>query len=233
MGWGWLKGLAGIGSIIAAPFTAGTSLSWLPAALGGASVAGGLLEGRKGARTQTTSQTPGQFGEIGELLKQKYQQKLTSPSALPAGYETTGIGNINQTYDLINESLRNKLTSRGLTGSPNEAAVMGRSELQRGGDIVRFQNQLPLLERDLQEQDLANAMKLYYGGTGTETVLPGSALGSGLSQGADILAYLYGSGAFGGGGGSIATAPSRNPLPQLPRGARTIPPWLIPQPGGG
>jgi hypothetical protein len=51
MGWGSILG--GIGSIAAAPFTGGTSLAWLPAAIGaGGAVADALGQGRAAGRVQ-------------------------------------------------------------------------------------------------------------------------------------------------------------------------------------
>ena len=43
-----IKPLTAVGAVAAAPFTAGTSLSWLPAALAGGSVASGELPGGGG-----------------------------------------------------------------------------------------------------------------------------------------------------------------------------------------
>lgn len=48
-----LKVGGAIGSVVAAPFTAGTSLAWLPAVLGGASAAGSLIGAKKTASTAT------------------------------------------------------------------------------------------------------------------------------------------------------------------------------------
>lgn len=228
MGFGkWLKGLAGIGSIIAAPFTGGTSLAWLPAALGGASLAGGMLENTKGARTGTVSPTTDPaFTNLRDLLISRSTSKLNSPTSLPPGYENQGISNINSIHDLIGQSLQNKLTQRGLGGSPNESSVLTKEAIGRGGDISRFSNSIPLLELDYQNRDIDQATNLLGMGMGKETVYPGSALGGGLSQASDLLGYLYASGAFGGNISGSAT------LPQLPPSARSIPPWLIPQPGG-
>ena len=39
----FLKGVGAVGSAVAAPFTAGTSLAWLPGVLGGVAAAGGVL----------------------------------------------------------------------------------------------------------------------------------------------------------------------------------------------
>lgn len=51
-----LKIIGGIGSIAAAPFTAGTSLAWLPAALGGASMVGSLMDRGKGGPSPTSTE---------------------------------------------------------------------------------------------------------------------------------------------------------------------------------
>lgn len=195
MGWGsWLKVLGGIGGAAAAPFTGGTSLAWLPGVLGAAGVAGGALESR------------GSTGLRGELVS-RATDKLNSPTALPEGYESTGISNINSIHDLIGQSLQNKLTQRGLGGSPNESSVLAKSELARGGDISRFSNSIPLLELDYQNRDMNSAANVL-GAAGNGST---SNVGSGIMSAVEMLAELYGSGAFGGGKKKTTAVPQYDP----------------------
>ena len=77
-----------------------------------------------------------------------------------------------------------------------------------------MQQQLPLIERQFQQEDLASALQLLgMGQQGSKTVtegnLGGSRLGGGISGLASMLGFLYGQGAFGGGGGYGPTGSPR------------------------
>lgn len=211
--WSGLAKIGGaIGSIAAAPFTAGTSLAWLPAALGGVSALGGLLENTKGARTgtQTGTQTttPGenpQFANMGNLLRSLYERRLNADVPLE-GYEASGLQGINDAFAGVQQNLDANLTSRGLATSPVAGAAQSNLQAARGGQMAQFLNNLPLLRRQLQDQDIAQASAFYSAQprptTTTQTgtfVQPGSAGGSAFSSAAEMIAYLAGKGLFGGG----------------------------------
>lgn len=175
------KTIAGVASI---PLTGGATAPWvIPAAIGAAGIGGAL------ANRQPKAQ-----GQIRNLLFQHIQDRLNQPSALPAGYESQGIQGINHTYDVARQSAGNDLTARGLSTSPVAGAVMGASNDARAGDISRFQTSLPMLNRQMQDQDLGLASQA----AGMPT--PPSALGGAFSDAGSMLGFLIGNGAFGGGG---------------------------------
>lgn len=173
---------------------------------GGASLAGGALANR-GSQTQTSSTTPtmdpAYAGLQGQVLKM-IQDRLTGGS-LPPGYESGGIQNINRSYDLVKQSQANDLTARGLGTSPIAGSVDATRDFRRAGDIGTFQTQLPLVQRQLQNQDLSAASGILGLGRGTTGTSTGTAEGGGGAAGAfgslaQYLGYLINRGTFKGGG---------------------------------
>lgn len=201
----------------------------IPAIIGAAGTVGGaLLNKSKTTNQQSTSNqsstattTPVEAPEytgLRDLLIKQATDKLNAPSALPAGYEEGGIGSINSTYDLIRQKNANNLVARGLSASPVAGVVDASTEMSRGGNIAGFRSNLPLIQRELANEDWQKAFSIFGArpigstttGTGTinttgSVTVPGSPLGGGLTSMAGILAYLYGRGAFGGG--TPASAP--------------------------
>ena len=172
----------------------------IPAIAGIASLLGGIFGNKKKTQTSSTVQTldPAFQGIQGLLMKQ-IMARLTNPSKLPTGYEAGAISGINNTYGLAQQSLDNRMTARGLGTSPIAGAGETNMQLGRAGEISRMQAGLPLIERQLQDQDLAAAQALLGLGRGQTTTqtMPGNMLGGGAQSLSSMLAFLYGSGAFG------------------------------------
>lgn len=171
----------------------------VPIAMAIGSAISSYLANRK--KTQTTM--PSVSKELQPLQNQLIQmamERINSPTALPKGYETGQIGNINTAFDLIGQSQANNLTARGLGTSPVAGAVDAARENNRAGQIVKMQQTLPLLEKQLRDSDLAWAQSLLGLGAGQTTTTSGNALGSAASSLMDILAFYYGQGMLGGGG---------------------------------
>jgi hypothetical protein len=173
-----------------------------------ASFLGGLFANKHKQTSTTTPTTAPAYQGLEGLILKSIQQRLASPTGLPAGYEAGGIKNINNTYDLINQARENNLTARGLAGSPVAAAGDTRASTARAGDIVNFQSTLPLVQRQLQNEDLGlagNVLSLGRGTTSTGEASGGGGLAGGFTNLAQLLGFLYGKGAFGpgaaGGGG--------------------------------
>lgn len=151
---------------------------------------GGILNNRAGARTSTNAPTfAPEFTGLRDLLVQQTQNRLSS-GGLPAGYEAGGIQNINQIAGLVNQSKQNDLTSRGLGTSPVAASVFGRGEDARASDIAQFTNSLPLVQRQMQNEDLGLASHVLGLGRGQTNVGAGSAAGAGFTDAASMLAWL-------------------------------------------
>ena len=163
----------------------------IPAALAGLSFLSGL---GKNKSTQTSTTTPTfdpAMDPLKNLALQFAQKRLSSPSGLPPGFEANGISRINETTDLIGQSIGNRAAAAGVSGGPSEQYAHNIADINRGGQINTFRTGLPLLERDLQNQDLAQALSILSMGRGTSTTGETSS-GGGVSGGLDGLASMLG-----------------------------------------
>lgn len=176
----------------------------IPLALGGLSFLGGALGNRKRTQTQTSttrsSTTPEAEG-MNQMLMEMIRSRLRGSADL-SGYSAEGIKGINDTFGDVSTALSADLTARGLSDSPAAGAPLSRLAVGRGGAISQFRNSLPLLQRELQGDDLGMAARLYAmqprttTTTGTATQ-PGNMLGGGFSSMGLVLADLFMNGAFG------------------------------------
>ena len=117
---------------------------------------------QSGTTTQTGTQdykdtsmpqyTP-EMARIMDYLMSTMRNRLQSSTDL-SGYQTQGLQNINQGADLKRRVMENMLASRGLSASPTTANSISRIESGRIGDQMSFLNQIPLLQRQLQGEDL-------------------------------------------------------------------------------
>ncbi len=173
----------------------------------GAGLAGGLSNTAK-ARTGTSTVSPTvapAYQTLADMLRKRAEARLGSKFPI-AGLEATGIQNVNDAYKGSEAALDASLTSRGLGTSPIAGNAVANLETSRAGDIASWLNQLPMIQRDMENQDFQQAQGLYETGLGktSTSTEPGSAVGSGIGSAAEMLAYLNGQGAFGGkGGGGI------------------------------
>lgn len=177
------KTVLGIG---AAPVTGGASL--IPLGLG---VAGDILSNTKGARTTTSTPTiTPEYKTLADLLRGRAEQRLRSSTDL-GGYAASGISGINDVYGNVGQTLNNSLTARGLATSPVAATVDTNLQTARAGSIAQLLNSLPLLQRQLQNEDMSAALGLIDNlGRGTTSVGPGSALGAGIGGAGQALGHL-------------------------------------------
>jgi len=183
----------------------------------GAAILSFLAGTQKNKQTQTSTTSPvgdPAYTPLQSALLSQAMQRINSPSALPAGYETQGIGKINDTFSAINQGIGNRAAAQGVSGGPTEAYARNISDLNRGGQIAGFQTNLPLLERSMRNEDLGFAANVLnsqrYGTSTTGTSTSGGGLGGGLSGAAGILGFLYGQGALGGGAKGGGTSGGMN-----------------------
>jgi hypothetical protein len=173
----------------------------IPIAVSAASAyAGSRASKSKSTSTSTPTLSP-QFKPLQDLLLQQAMSRLQNPTSLQ-GYESQGLSGINKTFGLGDMALQARLRARGLGRSNIAGAADARLEGDRLGQISQFQNGLPLLQRDLQNQDLQFGQGLLGMGRGTTTTGTASSGGGakgGLEDLASILGYFMGQGAFGGG----------------------------------
>lgn len=192
-------------------------LPLVPLGIGlGASLLGSLLGKKKPQTTTTTgtsTTTPSFDPAVSPLLGPLVQaglSRLRNRGGLPAGYESSGIGAINQTFDTIGQGLTNKLVGSGqiAAGGNNAAQAVLRGNLEgaRGGSIANFLTNLPNVARDFENQDMAQALAILGLGRGSTTQSTGTsttpgqstmeALGAGFGDFGSILGFLASQGAF-------------------------------------
>lgn len=85
--------------------------------------------------------------------------RLTSPEgSLPEGYRAEGLRNINQASDINRSAMTQNLLSRGLFGRQGggEAALAQN----QANEQTSFLNSLPLLQRQMQNEDIGLASEL-------------------------------------------------------------------------
>lgn len=160
-----------------------------PTLLGGVA---GAIGGTRGGRTTTAGpvELP-QYAGLSDSLRSQIMSRLNSSTNL-AGFEAGGIQDINSTYDAAKIGLDADLTSRGLATSPAGAAPLSQFQQSRAGDISRFRNTLPLVQRDMQAQDIGIANQLYQNaGLGRESTEAGGVVTGALDNMASQLGYMY------------------------------------------
>jgi hypothetical protein len=172
--------------------------AWVaPAILTAGSLLGGLFANKAQQQTTSSSLDPA-YSPLQAALMQSIMARLGQPSALPATYAASQTGKINKTFNLAGQTLQNRMTASGLATSPVAGAGQAMLQTGRAGAIASMQNNLPLLERQLQTQDIQLGQGLM--GTAprtTTTTQPGNVAGGGLTSMMNMLAYLYGKGALG------------------------------------
>jgi hypothetical protein len=173
----------------------------IPLITSGLSFLGGLVGNKQKSATSRN------YGPLQQQLLDLIRKRLSGSADL-SGYTSGGIQDINRTYDTIAQSQSNDLTARGLGTSPVAGAVDATRQNARAGSIAGFRNSIPLLQRQLQGDDLGLAASLFGGRTSTGE--SGGGLGGGFDSLSTMLGYLMKSGAFGrgGGGSSVGYQPN-------------------------
>jgi len=170
---------------------------------GGSSIVGGALanKAKQGSTSTTTPTYDPQSQALRDLVYKQISDRLTGPGADLSGYTTSGLQDINKAYDASATATNNNLAARGLSRSPVAAAVDANRNLARAADIGRFTSSIPLLQRQLQTEDLGLAQNVFNSGrgstgTGAATTTEGGGAGGAFSNLSQMLGFLIGSGAF-------------------------------------
>lgn len=178
----------------------------IPAILAGLSALSGGFANRDQNQTgtQTTSGTttptydPTAQG-FRDTLIQKYLSLIGQDPNL-TGYTASGISDINRNTDLQMQNLIGNLSARGISGPALEFAK-SNLENNRYADVTKFQQGIPLLSRQLNQDLLSKAVGLFntipYGTSSNQTMtstgkVQGSPFGGAVGNLANTLAFLYG-----------------------------------------
>lgn len=135
-------------------------------------------------------------------------------------YEAQGEQQINQNSKLADQVSQNTLASRGLEYSPTAAVTENQNQLSRIGQISQFQNSIPLLQRQLQQQSLSGLVSAFSALPTNRSVTGSSSQSSsssGTSTGVNTQSGNPTAGLFGGLGAGLA-AGANNPYSWNPFG---------------
>lgn len=178
------------------------------AVMGGLALANYFANRKK--KNQTTTTTPTldpAYKPLQDALIPNIMNRLNNPAQVPRQYTQQGLATIDRTHRLTQQRSNNDLTARGLASSPIAAAVDRSNNNARTSDMVQFQNSVPLLAREWQNEDLQRALQLMSMGRGQKSEFNdgSSALGNTVGSLAGMLGWMYGNGMLGGGGGPKAS----------------------------
>lgn len=183
----------------------------------GGNILGNLFGGDKSEQSSSTNQTTNstgtstptwdpRFGPLLRMLLGRTSSTLSRGSSLPPGFETNAAEEINAGFAGPRQNLEASLAARGLADSPIAGSALTNLEVARGAKLGDLGVQLPLLERQLSQEDLANALQVLGLGRGESTKSTARTVGTGTTTGStqqsptsglgSLIGYLYGSGAF-------------------------------------
>lgn len=160
---------------------------------GGSAVGGALAKKNKSSTTPTLDP---KYGPLQDSVLSMLKKRLGT-SADMSGYQAGGQQNINRTFDTIAQSQGNDLAARGLSTSPVAGAVDATRQNARAGATASFLNSIPLLQRQMQGEDLGLANNVLGQGRGSQTTqTSGGGAAGGFENLSDYLGFLMQSGAF-------------------------------------
>lgn len=173
------------------------------------------------------------YAEYINNIKDKYLGLINTDPNL-TGYTASGVSDINNTSNAQRAAIEANLASRGVTG-PAASTSLNANDANRFANITKFKQTIPLLSRQLQQDTLDKALGVFNAmprGTYTETAggsegfenqfgnqatqgtttQPGNMLGGGIGNLANLMAFLYGQGAFGNGPNRLPTQTAAPPV---------------------
>lgn len=108
------------------------------------------------------------YKPLDELMRGIMTGRLSGGSSLPAGYASNAARGINESYEGADAAARNLAARRGLSGEQSYAVASPASRA-RAGALADMRGSLPLLERQMQNEDIGITQGLQAAfGTGQE-----------------------------------------------------------------
>lgn len=133
--------------------------------MSGAMAQGWNPYGPKVSTSQSTSSSTGggsfnnrpvitqQYQPLDDLMRGIMTGRLSGGSSLPAGYASTAARGINESFEGADAAARNLAARRGLSGEQTYA-VASPANRARAGALADMRSSLPLLERQMQNEDI-------------------------------------------------------------------------------
>lgn len=94
-----------------------------------------------------------EYQPLDALMRGIMTNRLSGGSSLPQGYAESGIRGINESYEGADQAARNMAARRGLSGEQTYA-IASPANRARAGQIADFRANMPLLERQMQNEDI-------------------------------------------------------------------------------
>jgi hypothetical protein len=129
----------------------------------------------------------GQYQPLDELMRGIMTGRLSGGSSLPAGYASTAARGINESFEGADQAARNMAARRGLSGEQSYA-VASPANRARAGALADMRSNLPLLERQMQNEDIGITQGLQ-SAFGTGQAGTSSQFSSGSSQGTSTTPF--------------------------------------------
>lgn len=108
---------------------------------------------RGGGTFSNKPQITAEYQPLDELMRGIMTGRLAGGSSLPQGYASSAARGINESYEGADAAARNLAARRGLSGEQSYA-VASPANRARAGALADMRANLPLLERQLQNEDI-------------------------------------------------------------------------------
>ncbi len=169
----------------------------LPIGMGIASLLSGVLQNRGRRATQTTRPT---FDPAFSPLKRQLMQHMTSrigqKTQLAQGIGNQQIANTNNVFANLRRAQTDRLAANGQLGGNVETAGRNALDIARGSEITGVLNNLPLIEDNMDQENLRSGSSLLALGRGstTESSTPpdlAGGIGTGLDDFGSFLGTMF------------------------------------------
>ena len=114
--------------------------------------------GTSSSQTQNYGTTSPNLSPLQSMLSNMFGGQAAALSQQDpnlTGYTAQGLQNINQSTNAASKNVSNQLASRGLSFSPYAATAMAQPQIAAAGQQSNFLSSIPLLQRSLQQQNIA------------------------------------------------------------------------------
>lgn len=166
----------------------------LALAMGVGSLASGLLQNRNRRQTSTSRPTfDPAFTPLRDQLLRRITSRVGQKSQLAQGVGNAQVANVNQVFGNLAQNQKSRLASAGMLGGNVEEAGARTLDIARGGSIVDVLNNLPLVEEQMDQDNLRMGGGILGMGRGQTTAgeVEGSAA-AGLGEGLDDFGSFLG-----------------------------------------
>jgi hypothetical protein len=113
----------------------------------------GSTSGRSATNFSNRPEITKEYQGLDALMRGIMEGRLSGGSSLPAGYASTAARGINESFSGADAAARNLAARHGLSGE-QAYAVASPANRARAGALADMRAQLPLLEREMQNQDI-------------------------------------------------------------------------------